>query len=118
MHDLAVSRAWLLLLVAGLFEAAWAVGLKYTNGFTRPFPSALVVLCIVASVMLLSMSMGQIPVGTAYAVWTGIGVIGATALGVALLGERLSPARTVFLMLLLVAIVGLRLTERSTGGAV
>jgi quaternary ammonium compound-resistance protein SugE len=112
MYELQVTRAWLLLVVAGLLEAAWAVGLKYTNGFTRPLPSILVGLSIVASVLLLSISMKSLPIGTAYAVWTGIGVLGAAVLGVVLLGERLTVDRAVFLLLLLLAITGLRMTEQ------
>jgi quaternary ammonium compound-resistance protein SugE len=111
MHEFSVTKAWLLLLVAGVFEAAWAVGLKFTHGFSRPLPSLLVVLSIAASVVLLSLAVQSLPISTAYAVWTGMGVLGAALLGITLLNERLTLARAFFLLLLMVAIVGLRLTQ-------
>lgn len=114
MHELAVTKAWVLLLVAGLLEAFWAFGLKFTEGFSRPLPSVLVGLSIVASVLLLSLAVRSLPIGTAYAVWTGVGVLGATVLGVTMLNERLTLARALFLLLLLVAIIGLRLTQEPT----
>jgi quaternary ammonium compound-resistance protein SugE len=111
MHELALTKAWLLLLAAGVLEAIWAVGLKFTEGFSRPLPSLLVGVSIVASVLLLSLAVRDLPIGTAYAVWTGIGVMGAAALGIMLLDERLTFARAFFLLLLLVAIIGLHLSE-------
>jgi quaternary ammonium compound-resistance protein SugE len=105
-----VTKAWLLLLLAGVLEACWAIGLKYTNGFSAWLPGLLVVTGIAASVLFLSLAMRVLPTSTAYAVWTGIGVLGVALLGVGVLGERLTTTRAVFLALLVVAIVGLRLT--------
>ncbi len=102
--------AWWLLVVAGLLEVCWAVGLKYTEGFTRPLPSVLTVAAIVASMGLLGVAARELPIGTAYAVWVGIGAFGAAVLGIALFGEPATPARLFFLGLLLVAIVGLKVT--------
>lgn len=107
------ATAWLLLVVAGLFETAWAIGLKYADGFTRPWPSALTVVALAASMVLLALAVRVLPIGTAYAVWVGIGALGAAALGVVLFQEPLTPARAGFLLLLLVSIVGLRLTSRA-----
>jgi quaternary ammonium compound-resistance protein SugE len=102
--------AWLLVVFAGLLETAWAIGLKYTEGFTRPWPSILTIFGIAASMVLLSIAARSLPIGTAYAVWVGIGAAGAVVLGIVLLGESASPARIFFLLLLLVAIVGLKVT--------
>jgi len=107
------AAAWLLLVVAGLFETAWAIGLKYADGFTRPWPSLLTVVALAASMLLLALAVRVLPIGTAYAVWVGIGALGAAALGVVLFQEPLTPARAGFLLLLLVSIVGLRLTSRA-----
>lgn len=103
--------SWIILVVAGLLETAWAVGLKYTEGFTRPVPSVLTVLAIVASMGLLGVAVRDLPIGTAYAVWVGIGAFGAAVLGVVLFREPLGLARAFFLLLLLVAIVGLKVTS-------
>jgi quaternary ammonium compound-resistance protein SugE len=102
--------AWLLLVLAGVLEVVWALGLKYTDGFRRPGPSLAVVLAIAASMVLLAWAARSIPIGTAYAVWVGIGALGAAAGGVLLFGEPLSLARGFFLVLLLVAIAGLKLS--------
>ena len=102
--------AWLILIVAGLLETGWAIGLKYTEGFTRLVPSVLTGLAIVASMYLLSVAARTLPIGTAYAVWVGIGAAGAVVLGMVLLGEARHPARLFFLGLLLVSIVGLKFT--------
>jgi quaternary ammonium compound-resistance protein SugE len=102
--------SWLKLIVAGVFEVGWAVGLKYTHGFTRPIPSLLTAAAIVASMWLLASASKTIPIGTAYAVWVGIGATGAAILGVVLFREPLTTARAMFLALLVVAIVGLKLT--------
>lgn len=104
--------AWFLLIVAGLLEAAWAIGLKYTEGFTKPLPSILTIAGIVASMFLLSVSAKTLPIGTAYAVWVGIGAFGAAVLGIFLLGESANPGRMFFLALLLVAIIGLKFTAK------
>ena len=102
---------WWLLLLAGLLEVGWAIGLKYTDGFTKPLPSLLTGAAIVASMVLLSLAARAIPIGTAYAVWTGIGVAGAATLGIILLGEAATPGRLFFLAMLLVAVIGLKLTS-------
>ena len=102
--------ACLILIVAGLFETGWALGLKHTDGFTRFWPSVLTICGIAVSMVLLSLAARTLPIGTAYAVWVGIGVAGTIALGIFLLGEPASPARLFFLGLLIVAIVGLKFT--------
>jgi quaternary ammonium compound-resistance protein SugE len=104
--------AWVLLIMAGLLETGWAIGLKYTDGFTKPLPSVLTILGIVISMFLLSLAARTLPIGTAYAVWVGIGAAGAAILGMLLLNEPVSVARIFFLTLLLVAIVGLKVTAR------
>ena len=103
--------AWALLLVAGLFEVAWAIGLKYTAGFTRPWPTAATVVCMVISMGLLGLVSRQLPIGTAYAVWTGIGVFGTAVLGMYLFGESTAALRLLCLGLILTGIVGLKLTS-------
>ena len=102
--------AWTMLIVAGLLEVGWAIGLKYTDGFTRPIPSVLTAVAIVASMLLLSLAARTLPIGTAYAIWVGIGAAGAAALGILLFNEPRNAGRLFFLGLLIVAIVGLRLT--------
>jgi quaternary ammonium compound-resistance protein SugE len=105
-----MSSAWIKLVVAGLLEAGWAIGLKYTEGFSRPVPSVLTIAGIVASMWLLASAAEELPIGTAYAVWVGIGSAGAVLLGTFLLGESMSAAKAFFLVLLLVSIVGLKIT--------
>lgn len=102
--------AWLLLVIAGLFEVGWAIGLKYTEGFSRPWPTAGTVAAMVISVALLGLAMRTLPVGTAYAVWTGIGAVGTVALGMVLFGEPATVARLACIGLILAGIVGLKLT--------
>ena len=102
--------AWFLLIIAGLLEAGWAIGLKFTEGFTKPLASVLTIAGIVVSMFLLSVAARTLPIGTAYAVWVGIGAAGAVVLGIFFLGESANPARLLFLALLLVAIVGLKFT--------
>lgn len=104
--------AWILLIVAGVLEAGWAVGLKYTHGFTRLWPSVLTILGIIASMVLLALAARSLPIGTAYAVWVGIGAAGAMILGILLLNEPATPGRLLFLLLLLVAIIGLKYTSQ------
>ncbi len=99
---------WIILIVAGLLECVWAVGLKYSHGFTRLYPSLITLAAMLASVFLLSVSMKSLPVGTAYAVWTGIGTIGTVILGIALFHESASPARLICVSLILCGIVGLK----------
>jgi quaternary ammonium compound-resistance protein SugE len=100
---------WTLLFFAGLFEVAWAIGLKYTDGFSKLVPSALTVAAMIASVVLLGLAMKQLPVGTAYAVWTGIGTVGTVILGIALMGDPATPLRLVCLSLIVLGIAGLKL---------
>lgn len=108
--------AWVLLVVAGLLECGWAIGLKYTQGFTKLTPSILTIGAMVVSMYMLSVAARTLPIGTAYGVWVGIGALGAAVLGVILFKEPLSAARVLFLTLLLVAIVGLRVTGASSEG--
>jgi quaternary ammonium compound-resistance protein SugE len=103
--------AWLYLLVAGLMEVAWAVGLKYTEGFTRLWPSVWTAAALLASMLLLAAAVRTLPLGTAYAVWTGIGTVGAAALGVVLFGEQATPARVICIGLIVAGLVGLKLTS-------
>jgi quaternary ammonium compound-resistance protein SugE len=104
---------WILLFVAGLLEVVWAVGLTYTDGFTRPVPSVITGAAIVASMGLLSLAVRDLPIGTAYAVWVGIGAAGAAIFGILLLDESATASRMFFLGLLIVAIVGLKATSHA-----
>ncbi|MDC0747922.1 quaternary ammonium compound efflux SMR transporter SugE [Polyangium mundeleinium] len=100
--------AWVSLIVAGFLEVCWAIGLKYTNGFKRPLPSALTITAIVASMYLLATATKSLPIGTAYAVWVGIGALGTAIVGMVLFEEPATPARIGFLVLLMASIVGLK----------
>jgi quaternary ammonium compound-resistance protein SugE len=106
--QLSPSTAWLVLTVAGLFETAWAIGLKYSAGFTRPLPTALTVIAIIISMSLLGWAARSLPIGTAYAVWTGIGAIGAVLLGIVLFGESAQPLRLACIGLIVIGILGLK----------
>ena len=108
-----MSNAWLLLIVAGLFEIVWAVGLKYTQGFTRPLPSALTIGAMTVSMYLLARAVRTIPVGTGYAVWTGIGAVGTALVGVWLLGEPRTVGRLLAIAAIVGGIVGLKLATPS-----
>jgi quaternary ammonium compound-resistance protein SugE len=101
--------AWVILLFAGLTEIGWAIGLKYTDGFTRIVQTVLTVLCMIVSVALLGLALKTLPVGTAYAVWTGIGTVGTAILGVILLGEPATAMRIGCIGLIVAGIVGLKL---------
>jgi quaternary ammonium compound-resistance protein SugE len=103
--------AWTLLVIAGLLEIVWAIGLKYTEGFTRPGPSAVTLLAMLASFYLLSRALLTLPVGTGYAVWTGIGAAGTAILGILALGESASPLRLASLALIVAGIAGLKLAH-------
>lgn len=103
--------AWIILVIAGLLEVIWAIGLKYSHGFTRLTPSVITLVAMAASVFLLAYAMKTLPAGTAYAVWTGIGAIGTAILGIALLGESASLARVFSLGLILAGITGLKLAS-------
>ncbi|WP_394433691.1 quaternary ammonium compound efflux SMR transporter SugE [Streptomyces sp. SGAir0957] len=103
--------AWILIVIAGLLEVAWSIGMKYTDGFTRLWPSVFTGAGIVASMMLLSYAAKTLPIGTAYGVWVGIGAAGAAIVGMLILGEPATAARVFFIALLIVAIVGLKATS-------
>lgn len=103
--------AWILLIIAGLLEVGWAIGLKYTEGFTRLVPTLLTVLSMILSVGLLGISTKTLPIGTAYGVWVGIGAVGAALLGIVLFKEAVTPARIAFLLMMVVAIIGLKATS-------
>ena len=102
--------AWIVLVLAGLFEVGWAVGLKYTDGLTRPLPTALTVLAMAVSLALLGLALKTLPLGTAYAVWTGIGAVGTALLGIWLFGEPAAALRLACIGLIVAGIVGLKLT--------
>jgi quaternary ammonium compound-resistance protein SugE len=104
--------AWTLLFIAGVFEIGWAVGMKYTEGFSRLWPTVGVILSMLLSVYFLSLAIKTIPVGTAYAVWTGIGVIGTTLFGIILFNESAHILRLLFILLILVSVVGLKLVTK------
>lgn len=103
--------SWFILFVAGLFEVAWAVGLKYTEGFSRLWPSLFTALAMLTSVGLLGLAMKQLPLGTAYAVWTGVGALGTVIAGILLFGESISPLRLFSILLILAGLVGLKLSH-------
>ncbi len=100
--------AWFILFIAGLFETAWAIGMKYSQGFTRFWPSVFTVVSILISMGLLAFSLKELPVGTAYAVWTGIGAVGTAILGIILFGESKETVRLFFILLIIIGIAGLR----------
>lgn len=106
-------NAWILLLVAGLFEIMWAVGLKYTDGFTRLWPTVGTLAALVVSITMLGMAAKTLPIGTAYAIWTGIGAVGTVLCGMWLFGDSAAPLRLVWLGLILVGILGLKISAAS-----
>jgi len=106
-----ISSTWVILVFAGLLEVCWSVGLKYTNGFTRLRPTLFTIATLSASMYLLAKASQSLPIGTAYGVWVGIGAMGAAVLGMILFDEPVSVARVGFLMLLLISIVGLKVTS-------
>ncbi|MBF9231765.1 quaternary ammonium compound efflux SMR transporter SugE [Microvirga alba] len=103
--------AWIYLALAGLFEIGWAIGLKYTEGFTRLVPSVLTVISMIVSVVLLGIALKTLPVGTGYAVWTGIGTVGTALLGIYLLGEPATAIRLACIGLIVVGILGLKVAS-------
>ncbi|ACG76654.1 small multidrug resistance protein [Phenylobacterium zucineum HLK1] len=107
--------AWVILFVAGLFEVAWAVGLKYTEGFTRIGPTIFTAVSLAASMGLLGMAVRSLPLGTAYAIWTGIGALGTVILGIVLFKEPATVARLFCVGLILAGIVGLKLVTKDAG---
>jgi quaternary ammonium compound-resistance protein SugE len=106
-----MSKHWVLLVIAGLFEICWSIGLKYTDGFTRLRPTIFTVTTLCVSMFLLAKASEGLPIGTAYAVWVGIGATGAALLGIVLFHEPVSPTRLGFLALLVFAIIGLKMTS-------
>jgi quaternary ammonium compound-resistance protein SugE len=103
------TAAWIILLIAGMFEIGWAIGLKYTEGFTRLWPSVWTAVALVASIALLGIAVKSLPVGTAYAVWVGVGAVGTAILGIVLLGELATVARIASIGLIVAGVVGLKL---------
>ena len=101
--------AWIILILAGLFEIGWAIGLKYTEGFTRFWPTVGTLLAVVVSMGLLGIAMRSLPVGTAYAIWTGVGAVGTVILGIVLLGEPANAGRLISVGLIIAGIIGLKL---------
>lgn len=101
--------AWLILIIAGLFEVGWAIGLKYTDGFSRWWPTAGTVLAMIISIGLLGLAMKTLSVGTAYAIWVGVGAIGTVILSIILFGEPATPMRLISLLLIVAGIIGLKL---------
>jgi quaternary ammonium compound-resistance protein SugE len=109
----AVRMAWLILVVAGLLETAWAVGLKYTEGLTRPWPTVLTAAALLLSVGLLAVAVRDLPLGTAYAVWTGIGTVGTVVFGILVFGESTALLRLACIGAIITGIVGLKLVSPS-----
>jgi quaternary ammonium compound-resistance protein SugE len=105
------SRAWIFIIVAGLLEMVWAVGIKYSNGFSRPVPTVITVVAMLASMWLLAQAIRVLPAGTSYAVWVGIGAVGTAILGIVLLGESRQPLRLLSIAVIVAGIVGLRLAK-------
>jgi len=101
--------AWIILVIAGLFEVGWAIGLKYTEGFTRLWPTVWTILAMIVSLWLLGIAMKSLPVGTAYSVWVGVGAVGTVILGMVLLGEPATAPRLISIALIIAGIVGLKL---------
>jgi quaternary ammonium compound-resistance protein SugE len=101
--------AWFILVLAGIFEVGWAIGLKYTEGFTRLWPTVWTAVSMLISLVLLGIAMKTLPVGTAYSVWVGVGAVGTVVLGITLLGEPVNAARVVSVSLIVIGIVGLKL---------
>lgn len=101
--------AWVILVIAGLFEVGWAIGLKYTHGFTRLWPTLWTAVAMLVSLWLLGTAMKSLPVGTAYSVWVGVGSVGTVVLGVVLLGEPANAARLISVALIIAGIIGLKL---------
>ncbi|EDU60882.1 multidrug resistance protein, SMR family [Providencia stuartii ATCC 25827] len=105
------AMAWIILLFAGLLEVVWAVGLKYTHGFTRLTPSIITIVAIIASMGLLAYAMRDLPAGTAYAIWTGIGAVGTAIVGIIFLGESANIFRLLSLGLIIIGLIGLKVSS-------
>lgn len=108
---MSVTVSWIVLVIAGLLEICWAIGLKYTEGFTKPVPTIFTLISLTLSMLLLAKASQVLPIGTAYGVWVGIGALGAGILGIYLFNEPATPIRFFFLGLLLVAIIGLKISH-------
>lgn len=106
--------SWIYLFIAGLFEIGWAIGLKYTEGFTKLWPSVITIIGMVLSFYFLSTAVKSIPIGTAYAIWTGIGAVGTAILGVILFGESKEVIRLFFILLIIVGIIGLKIFSKAS----
>ena len=102
--------SWIILFFAGLFEVGWAVGLKYTDGFTRPLPTVLTVAAMAISLGLLGLAMKELPLGTAYAIWTGVGAVGTVIAGIILFGESMALVRLASVALIICGLVGLKIS--------
>ncbi|WP_416426351.1 quaternary ammonium compound efflux SMR transporter SugE [Pseudomonas sp. App30] len=102
--------SWLILFFAGLFEVGWAIGLKYTDGFSRPLPTLLTVAAMAASLGLLGLAMRDLPLGTAYAIWTGVGAVGTVIAGIVLFGESVAPMRIASVALIITGLIGLKIS--------
>ncbi|MDR0281643.1 MAG: quaternary ammonium compound efflux SMR transporter SugE [Paucimonas sp.] len=102
--------SWIILFFAGLFEVGWAVGLKYTDGFTRPLPTVLTVAAMAISLGLLGLAMKELPLGTAYAIWTGVGAVGTVIAGIILFGESMALVRLISVALIIAGLVGLKVS--------
>lgn len=103
--------SWIILLLAGLFEVGWAVGLKYSDGFTRPLPTLLTVTAMIISLALLGLAMKELPLGTAYAIWTGVGAVGTVIAGIILFGEAMTLMRLASVALIVCGLLGLKLSH-------
>jgi quaternary ammonium compound-resistance protein SugE len=101
---------WIILIVAGLFEVGWAIGLKYTEGFTRLWPTLWTIMAMIISLGLLGIAMKGLPVGTAYSIWVGVGAVGTVILGIVLLGESASVSRMISVVLIIAGIIGLKIS--------
>ncbi len=110
---MSTNAAWICLIIAGLLEVVWAVGLKYTAGFTKLTPSVVTILAMAVSLYLLGKSVSVLPIGTAYGIWVGIGTVGAAVLGMVLFREPTTVARLVCLVMLITSLIGLKLTSTS-----
>jgi quaternary ammonium compound-resistance protein SugE len=105
--------AWVILVIAGLFETSWAIGLKYTEGFSRLWPTVWTILAMIVSLWLLGIAMKSLPVGTAYSIWVGVGAVGTVILGIVLLGEPANAGRLISIMFIIAGIIGLKLTSQA-----
>ena len=105
--------AWVILVLAGLFETGWAIGLKFTEGFTRLWPTVWTILAMIVSLWLLGIAMKSLPVGTAYTIWVGVGAVGTVILGIVLLGDPANAGRLISIAFIIAGIIGLKLTSQA-----